>query len=38
MEYQSAMRKKNILSFGAIYMDVEHSMPSQLSQTKTGIA
>ena len=34
MEYYSAMRKEGVLPFGTRWMDSEHIMLSEVSQTK----
>ena len=34
MEYYSAMRKEAILSFVTAWVDLEHMMPSEVSQTE----
>ena len=35
MAYYSAMRKKDILPFATAWMDTEHIMLNQISQTET---
>ena len=37
MEYYLAIKKNNIMSFAAIWMDSEITIPSEVSQRKTNI-
>ena len=34
VEYDSALKKKGILSFGTKWMNLEHTMQSEISQTQ----
>ena len=36
IKYYSAMRKEDILPFSTTWMDLEHFMLSEISQTKTS--
>ena len=36
MEYYSAIKKKEILPFAAMWMDLENIMLSEINQTKTN--
>ena len=37
MEYYSAIKKNEIMSFAATWMDLEIIIPGKVSQTKTNI-